>query len=194
LFHRKNERRYYDLVLCPVNGCTSTFESDTELNAHIASNSHTIPDQVPRTANDVARIHLTEILRTTRSRTRAKATFQQQHNSGYDLSTSYCHEFFSACGWALRTRKISKPMTQNVKDFLEEIWLESIKTNSRINPENIQQKIRTKRDQAGKKFFHTNEYPSKNQINYQCRKFSEKYDISLKQQRIDEIIDEHKNS
>ncbi|CAF1459131.1 unnamed protein product [Adineta ricciae] len=191
---KKNERQYYDLVLCPVNGCTDTFESDTELNAHIAANLHTIPEQVPRTANDIARTHLTEIVRTTRSRTRAKAAAQQQHSDDYDLSRSHCYEFLSICGWALRTRKLSNPMTQKVKDFLEEIWLDLIKTNSRIIPENIQQKIRAKRDQHGKKFFSTNENPSRNQINYQCRKFSQKYGITSKQRIIDEIVGQHQNS
>lgn len=137
LLNRKNDRRYYDLVLCPVNGCTSTFETDADLHEHIASNSHTIPEQVPRTANDVTRMHLTEMVRTTRSCTRAKAAQQQQHNSNYNLSTSFHYEFFSNCGWVLRTRKLSKSMSEKVKVFLEEIWLESIKTNSRIIPENI---------------------------------------------------------
>jgi len=194
LFNRKNDRRYYDLVLCPVNGCTSTFESDADLHEHIASNSHTIPEQVPRTANDVARMHLTEMVRTTRSGTKAKAAQQQQHNSSYDLSTSFHYEFFANCGWALRTRKLSKPMNEKVKNFLEEIWLELIKTNSRIIPENIQQQIRTKRDQNGKKYFKTSEYPSKNQIQYYCRKLSIKYEVSPKQQLIVELIDENIDS
>ncbi|CAF4127945.1 unnamed protein product [Adineta steineri] len=189
---RKNERRYYDLVLCPVNGCTCTFESDVELHEHIASNSHTVPEQVPRTANDVARLHLTEMVRTTRSQTKAKAAQQQQqHSSTYDLTTSLHNEFFSHCGWGLRTRKLSKPMSDNVKHFLEGIWLDSIKTNSRIIPENIQQQIRMKRDQAGKKHFQINEYPSKNQIQYHCRKLSAKYAVGAKQQLIDELIDEN---
>ena len=194
LLNRKNDRRYYDLVLCPVNGCSSTFESDADLHEHIASNSHTIPEQVPRTANDVARMHLTEMVRSTRSCTKAKAAQQQQqHNSSYDLSTSFHNEFFANCGWALRTRKLSKP-SEKVKVFLKEIWLESIKSNSRIIPEDIQQQIRAKRDKAGKKYFQTNEYPSKNQIQYQCRKLSATYAVSPKQQLIVELIDENIDS
>ena len=52
--NRRIDRQYHDLSLCPVNGCTATFEPRIELDAHIAANLHTIPNEVPRTANDIA--------------------------------------------------------------------------------------------------------------------------------------------
>ena len=50
---RRVDRQYHDLSLCPDNGCTATFESRIELDAHIAANLHIIPNEVPRTANDI---------------------------------------------------------------------------------------------------------------------------------------------
>ncbi len=154
------------MPFCPVSGCTAAFESNVELNAHIAANQHIIPDDVPRIANDIARIQVTELLRSTptRSSTEVEAILQHQDATTYDVSTSFHHQFFSTCGWALRTRKLGKRMNDKVKNFIEEIWLESIKTNSRITPEKIQRHIRTKRDRDGSKIFQAHEYPTKNQI------------------------------
>jgi hypothetical protein len=192
--YRRADRQYYDLSLCPVSGCTAAFESSIELDAHIAANLHIVPDSTPRTANDIARIHLTEVLRSTRSQTRAQAILKQQVASTYDLSNSFHNRFLSNNGWALRKRKLGKPMGEKVKTFIEQIWLDSLQTNSRITPENIQEKMRAKRDSTGIKFFQTHEYPTKNQIMYQFRNLQRKYDVTRKQQLIVEIIDEHIDS
>ena len=85
-------------------------------------------------------------------------------------------------------------MSKTVNNFNEQGWLDSIKINSRIIPENIQQHIRTKRDQNGQKFFQIDKYPTKNQIKYQFRKLNQKYDVTMKQQLIVEIIDENIDS
>ena len=90
--------------------------------------------------------------------------------------------------------KTGKPMSEKVKNFIEQIWLDSIRNDSRITPENIQQQMRTKRDSNGSKFFQTNEYPTKNRINYQFCKSNRKYDPSVQQQLIAEIIDENTES
>ncbi|CAM4817617.1 unnamed protein product [Rotaria magnacalcarata] len=144
---RRADREYYDLLFCPVTGCTATFESNIELRAHIAANLHVIVDDVPRTTNDIARIHLTEILRSTstRSRSEAEAILQHQNATMHDVSGSFHYRFFSVCGWALRTRKLGKQMSDKVKNFIEQIWLDLMKTNSRIIAENIQLQIRTKK-------------------------------------------------
>ena len=188
--NRRIDRRYHDLSLCPVNGCTATFESRIELDAHIAANLHTIPNEVSRTANNIARVHLREILRSTltRSRKETDAIREYQDSTIEDISISFHKQFFSTCGRALRKRKLGKAMS---KKFIEQAWLDSIKTNSRIMPENIQQQIRTKRDQNGQKLFQIDEYPTKNQIKYQFRKLNQKYDVTMKQQLIVEIIDEN---
>ncbi|CAF4064817.1 unnamed protein product [Rotaria magnacalcarata] len=120
---KRADREYYDLLFCPVTGCTATFESNIELSAHISANQHVIVDDVPRTTNDIARIHLTEILRSTstRSRSEAEAILQHQNATIHDVSGSFHHRFFSVCGWALRTRKLGKPMSDKVKNFIEQI-------------------------------------------------------------------------
>ena len=82
------------MSLCSVSGCTATFESNVELNAHIASNQHIIPDDGQRTANDIARIQLTELMRSTstRSRTEIEGILQHQDAAIYDLSVSFHHQ------------------------------------------------------------------------------------------------------
>ena len=194
--NRRIDRQYHDLSLCPVNGCTATFESRIELDEHISANLHTIPNEVPRTADDIARVHLREILRSTlvRSRKETDAIREYQDSTTDDISMSFHKQFFLTCGWALQKRKLGKAMSKKVKNFIEQAWLDSIKTNSRIIPENIQQQIRTKRDQNGQKFFQIDEYPTKNQIKYQFRKLNQKYDVTMKQQLIVEIIDENIDS
>ena len=152
-----------------------------------------ITDDVPRTANNIARIQLTELTRSTSTRARGdiEGILQHQDATTYDLSMSFHHQFFSNCGWALRTRKVGKRMGEKVKNFIEEIWFDSIKTNSRITHEKIQQQIRTKRDCDGSKVFQTHEYPTKNQILYQFQKLNRKHDVSMQQQLIVEIIDDN---
>ncbi|CAF4058673.1 unnamed protein product [Rotaria magnacalcarata] len=120
---KRADHEYYDLLFCPVTGCTATFESNIELSVHISANLHVIVDDVPRTTNDIARIHLTEIRRSTstRSRSEAEAILQHQNATIHDVSGSFHHRFFSVCGWALRTRKLGKPMSDKVKNFIEQI-------------------------------------------------------------------------
>ena len=131
LINRRADREYHDLLFCPVPACTTTCKSNIELGIHIAVGLYTLADDETRTTNDIARVHLTEILRSasTRSCSQAEAILQHQNATAYDASVSFHYRFFSTCGWALRTRKLSKPMTEKVKSFIEQLWLNSIKTN-----------------------------------------------------------------
>ena len=148
-----------------------TFETNKEFDTHIAANLHIVPEDVPRTINDTAKIHLTELLRSTslQSNTEAQAILQHQSADAYDISASFYYKFVSHYGWAVRTRKLGKPMNDKVKDFIQQLWLDSIRNDTRITPENIQQQIRTQRDSNGSKIFQTTDYPTKNQIKYQFR-------------------------
>ena len=163
------------------------------MDTHIAANQHQVPFETRRTANDIARTHLTDILRSTstQSRTEARMILQHQDTASYDLSLSSHYEPFSSPGWAIRTRKLRNPMGEKVKDFIEQIWRDSVKANLRITPENIQEQIRSKRATNGIKFFQTHEYPIKNQIKYHFRKLNEASGVTVKQQLITEIIDDN---
>ena len=53
--------------------------------------------------------------------------------------------------------------------------------------------MRSKRDKnTGDKLFQPHEYPTINQIKYRFRKLGAKYEITNKQQLIDELIEENK--
>ena len=190
VLNRRADRKYFDLSIYPVTGCTATFGSSIELDVHIAANKHDILNEYSRTANDIARAHLTNILRSTsmRSSTETRAIVQQQDISSSDLSLSARYKYFSSSGWALRTHKLGNPMSKKVKNFLEQLWHDSIKTNTRIIPEKIQKLIDRKKDNNGIKFFQTHEYPTKNQIKYCLRKLNDKYGVAIQQQLVAEII------
>ena len=103
-----------------------TFETNKELDTHIAADLHIIPEDVPRTINDIAKIHLTELLRSTslQSNTEAQAILQHQSADGYDISSSFYYKFVSHYGWALRTGKLGIPMSDKMKDFIEQLWVD----------------------------------------------------------------------
>ena len=105
-----------------------------------------------------------------------------------DLSLSAHYELFSSRGWALRTRKPTNPMSEKVKNIVEQLWQETIQTNSKIKPENIQESIRSQRDNSGAKLFQTHEYPTKSQLQYRLRKLNDEYGITVKQQLIEDIL------
>jgi hypothetical protein len=180
---------HHFLSLCPVSGCTATFESNTELESHIAANLHNIEENERRTTNDTARLHLTEILRTTNinTQTQTQTILQSQDVSNIDLTKSDYYERFSSAGWALRTRKHTNPVSAKVENFIENLWLNSQETQSKLTPEQIQQQIRTNRDANGDKLFQLPECPTLGQIKYRCRKMKKKHGINTQQELINEL-------
>ena len=82
-------------------------------------------------------------------------------------------------------------MSEKVKNFVEQLWQEAIKTNSKIKPENIQENIRSQRDNNGAKLFQTHEHPTKSQLQYRLRKLNDEYGITVKQQLIEDILEDN---
>ena len=179
------------MTLCPVSGCTATFESDADLESHIAANLHDVQENKRRTANDIARLHLTELIRATSIDTREHTKFiiNTQNTTHVDLAKSEHYEKFSSPGWALRTRKHTNPMSDKVKNFLEKVWLDSQESRSKLNIQQVLQQIRTKRDMNGEKLFQPHEYPTVNQIKYRTRKISKKHGVTAQQELMAEIIE-----
>ena len=134
-----------------------------------------------RTSNDIARLHLTELIRRTHSDPQQPATsiFHSEDMSQIDFTKSAHYENFSLVGWDLWIRKHTNPMTDNVKSFIEKLWLDSQESYSKLTGQQIQQQIRTKRDQNGEKVFQTHEYPTLNQIKYRSRKIAQKMVLIL---------------
>ena len=185
----RTDRRYYNLSICPIAGCQSSFESTEELDAHIASNIHSIVEDDHRSSNDIARIHLIEAVRATTISTQHQTAkvFQQQLDENTSLDRSPNYKYFSHAGWALRQRKHTNPLTKKIRDFIETKWLESQEHKSKLSPETIHHEIRTLRTNTGSKIFQPEEYPTLNQVKYQCRKLAKKYDIHTKQKLIEEL-------
>ena len=94
-----------------------------------------------RIANDIARLHLTELIRTAHTNAQQPATsiFHSQYMSQVDLTKSAHYEHFSSVGWGLRTSKHTNPMTDNVKNFIEKLWLDSQESHSKLTAQQIQQ-------------------------------------------------------
>ena len=60
---RRIDRVHHLLLMYPVNRCTTTFESEENLDAHIAANLHKIPPEDLRISNDIARLYRIETVR-----------------------------------------------------------------------------------------------------------------------------------
>ena len=189
--NRRNDRKHHFLILCPVTDCMASFESNPDLDLHIAANLHNVSDKQRLTANDVARMHLTELIRTTNADSQQQATpiFNSQDISHVDLTKSTHYERFLSAGWGLRTSKHTKPMSENVKNFIEKLWLHSQKSHSKLTSQKIQQQIRLKCDDNEEKLFQTNEYPTLNQIRYRSRKTAQKHGATSKNELITELIE-----
>lgn len=174
-----------------MSDCMASFESNSDMESHIAANLRNVPDKQRRTANDVARMHLTELIRTTSidSQQQTTSIFQSQDMLHADLTKSAHYEKFSSAGWGLRIRQHTNPMSENVKNFIEKLWLDSRKSHSKITPQQIQQEIRTKRNDNGKKLFQTNEYPTLSQIKYRSRKIAQKHGVTSKNDLIVELVE-----
>ena len=180
--------------MCPVNECTSTFESSEDLGVHIAGNLHKIPPPNPRTANDIARYHLIDIVRSTnvQSHKDTNAIRKKQSTSSIDISNSVYYHHFTTLGWALQTCKHTNPMSEKTKKFIEDMWVESHKTRSKLTPESVQQQMRSQRDTTNDtKLFQTHEYATINQIKYQFRKLAVKYEVTAKEELIAELMEEN---
>ncbi len=80
-------------------------------------------------------------------------------------------------------------MNTNVKNLIDEFWLDSRKAGHRLTAQHIQQHIRMKTNTDGTRVFKSDEYPTLNQIRYRMRKVSQKYGITPQQELIDELTE-----
>lgn len=179
--------------MCPVHGCTSTFESNEELDVHIAANLHKVTPPIPRTANDIARYHLVDTVRSINVQYQydTDAVHQKHATSNFDTTNSVHYHYFTSLGWSLRTRKHNNPICEKTKKFIEDKWVDSQKTLSKLTPEAIQQQIRSQRDNNNKKLFEPHEYATINQIKYRFRKIAAKYEVIAKEELISELMEDN---
>ena len=85
-------------------------------------------------------------------------------------------------------------MSEKTKKFIEDMWVESQKTRSKLTPELVQQQMRSQRDNADdKKLFQPHEYTTTNQIKYQCRKLAIKYELTAEEELTAELMEENTN-
>ncbi|CAF4389073.1 unnamed protein product [Rotaria sp. Silwood2] len=194
IYNMRSDREHHQFPMCPVSECTTTFESNVDLDSHITANLHKISLPNPRTSNDIARLHLVETARSTnipsvRDKNQIK---QNQNTSTEDKASSVDYQHLSSVGWALRTCKHSATMNVKTKTFIENIWLKSQETRVKLTLEQVQQQMRTQRDQStGDKLFQPHEYATTNQIKYRFQKLGAEYGITAKQELIADLIDEN---
>jgi len=152
--YRRNDRTHHCISWCPVSGCTVTFESSTKLESHIAADVHDIQQTERRTTNDVARIHLTEIIRTTTIsvQEQTQTMLQGQTVPHVDLTQSAWYQSFSSAGRALHILKHTNPMYNNVKNFIDKVRLDFQEAGSKLTAQQMQQQIRTKKTPMEPKF------------------------------------------
>ncbi|CAF3815144.1 unnamed protein product, partial [Rotaria magnacalcarata] len=145
---KRSDREHHHFFMCLLSGCTSTFESSTDLDSHISANLHKVPPPNPRTSNDIARLHLIEAVRSINTQTHRATDRVRKHQDVIDgdMSNSIHAEHFSSAGRALRTRKHNNTMSEKTINCIQDIWLNSLKTGSKLTPDQVQHQIRTQRD------------------------------------------------
>ena len=124
---RRSDRNHHQLFTCPVNECTSTFESSEDLNVHIAGNLHKIAPPNLRTVNDIARYLLIDTVRSTNVQYHQDMNAIPKKNSTsiIDMCNFVYYHYFTTLGWALQTHKNTNPTNENSKQFIEDVWVES---------------------------------------------------------------------
>ena len=178
--------------MCPVNGCTSSFEFSEDFDVHIAANLHKVLPPNPRTTNDVVQYHLIDTVRSrnVQSHQDINEIRKRQSTSSIDMSNSVYYHHFTSAGWGIRTQKHTNPMSKKTKTFIEDMWVESQKKRSKITPERLQQQMRSQPDGSNdKKIFQPHEYATINLIKYRFRKLAANYEVTAKQQLIDEHME-----
>ena len=87
---RRSDRNHHQFFMCPVNGYTSTFEFSEDLDVHIAANLHKVLPPNPRTANDIARYHLIDTVRSANVQYHQdmNGARKRQSTSSIDMSNS----------------------------------------------------------------------------------------------------------
>ena len=83
-----------------MSDCIVSFELNSDLESHIAANLHNVPDKQRRTANDVGRMHLMELIWTMSVDSQQQATlvFNGQDMPHVGLTNSGHYEMFSSAG------------------------------------------------------------------------------------------------
>ena len=123
----------------PVNRCTTAFESDENLDAHIAANFHKISPEDPRISNDIARLYRIEMVRSAnfKSLHDIKRIKRDQNSSANIRYGSEHYQYFSSVGSSLHTRKHNNNMSDKTKNFIKDIWLHSQNTGPKQAPEQV---------------------------------------------------------
>ena len=129
--------------MCPVTGCTITFESEDDLNTRIAATLYKILPLNPRTANDIAGYHLINTLQSTTIESLQDPNIirKKQSSSSLDISTSVYYQHSMSIGWAFQTLKHTNSMSEKVKQFIEDVWIESQTVRSKLTPQLAQQQM-----------------------------------------------------
>ena len=191
---RRKDCVHQQLLMCPVNGCTTTFESEESLDVYIAANLQKIPPEDPRTSNDIARLHLIETVRSAyfKSLHAVKRIKRDRSSSSNVTNGSEHYQYFSSVGWVLRTRKHNN-MRDKTKNFIKDMWLHSQNTGSKLTLEQVHQQMHTQRDNSsGHKIFQPHDYATVNQIKYHFRELGKEYEVTNKQQLVAELTQENK--
>ena len=80
-------------------------------------------------------------------------------------------------------------MSEKVKDYTKKLWLDTQGSRAKLNVQQVQQQIRSKRREKREKLFQPEEYPTLHQIEYRTRKVSQEYGITAQQQHIADIVE-----
>lgn len=117
---RRNDRMFKPFIFCPNGSCINTFESEEDLENHISLNQHTTKDSCLR-SKDRVKLMLFDKLRNDQTSSLSLRPVSVTTASTY-IPRHY--KLFEKEGWALRVRKPSKRIDDNVKVYIKLIFEE----------------------------------------------------------------------
>ena len=118
---QRDDRMFKTFFFCPNESCISTFESEEDLDTHIALDQHTTKEGSLR-SKDRAKLILLE-------KTKDNQTSSMSFSSTLATTTTTTsiprhYKVFQKDGWALRLRKPYRRIDENVKAYLKLIFEE----------------------------------------------------------------------
>lgn len=142
---------------CPEEGCTKTYQSYTNLQKHLDAGKHLVKLE-RETTYDIVKKKWGDVCKEVSGSYLHKETASSSQTAVTDATCRISK------GWALKTSRKATRFTDKVKAHLKRIFLEGEETGRKASAVDVCSKMRTLRDNSGKKVFNKEEWLTTEQI------------------------------
>ncbi|XP_068707825.1 uncharacterized protein [Montipora foliosa] len=142
---------------CPEDGCTKTYQSYGNLQKHLDAGKHLLRLERETTYDSIKKKWADTCTEVSRSYLRKE--------TGSSTEDAVDHPVCKIPqGWALKTWRRTIRFTEKVKTHLKSIFLEGEETGRKASAADVCSKMRTQRDESGRKIFAKEEWLAADQI------------------------------